>query len=320
MTYEDAQKIIYEFRDNESPTEDEEFLYTEALQQMITGTGKPEYMSELAWYYCERKRFDLELKYLEMAAECGYGPAYEELGYMWYYGQHGEKDYVKAFEYYTKGSQPDRYGNEGSLWSQYKLADMYRFGCAVEKDEARYCAMIEDAWEKVKSRTRLNEPVPEIALRLAGIRSEQGQTEEAVKLLTYAKNFLAERMSYDAFWGHIEVMGRIVRFLYKLTEWNEEEADFYDLFYLTRKPGHFAMERFGETVEIEAAEDESGDEPAGGSTGTTVPAGHTEAARGLAIRYDGRWYRNFEDFCKKAEIEGRKFTTVYDEFYDIRRM
>ena len=48
MTYEDAQKIIYEFRDNESPTEDEEFLYTEALQQMITGTGKPEYMSELA--------------------------------------------------------------------------------------------------------------------------------------------------------------------------------------------------------------------------------------------------------------------------------
>ncbi len=29
---------------------------------------------------------------MEMAAEYGYLPAMEELGYMWYYGQHGEKD------------------------------------------------------------------------------------------------------------------------------------------------------------------------------------------------------------------------------------
>ena len=48
-------------------------------------------MCELGWFYCSKKKFDLEIKYLEMAAEYGYLPAMEELGYMWYYGQHGEK-------------------------------------------------------------------------------------------------------------------------------------------------------------------------------------------------------------------------------------
>ena len=304
MTYEDAQKIIFDFRDNQNPTEDEEFAYTEALRQMIDSSGKPEYMAELAWYYCERKQFELERKYLELAAECGYGPAYEELGYMWYYGQHGEKDYAKAFEYYAKGAQPDRYGNEGSLWCRYKLADMYRFGCAVEKDEARYCAMIEEAWESVKNRRRLNEPVPEIALRLAGIRAGQGQTETAVRLLRYAKNFLAERMSYDAFWGHIEVMGRIVRYLYTLTAFDAEKADFYDLFYLTQRPGVYVLRRFGGAVELEAVEEKA-------------PGESAEASRGLAICYDGKWFRNFEDFCKKAKLQGKHFTAIYDEFFDV---
>ena len=36
------------------------------------------------------------IKYMELAAESGYVPAMEELGYMWYYGQHGEKDYRKT--------------------------------------------------------------------------------------------------------------------------------------------------------------------------------------------------------------------------------
>lgn len=42
---------------------------------------------------------------------------------------------------------------------------------------------------------------------------------------------MAERLSKDPFWGHIEVMGRIIRFLYKLTDFDEERADFYDEFY-----------------------------------------------------------------------------------------
>ncbi|MCR5375178.1 MAG: hypothetical protein K6E71_00290 [Lachnospiraceae bacterium] len=296
MIISDALKFEREYWDNTERTEDDEFMFTEALGTLIAETKNPKYMCELAWHYCEKKRFDLEIKYLEMAAECGYGPAYEELGYMWYYGQHGEKDYAKAFEYYTKGAQPDRFGNKGSLWCKYKLADMYRYGCAVQKDEGRYCAMIEEAYREVQNPKLLNDPYPEICLRLAGIRSEQGEIEEAVFLLLNAKDFMAERLSYEPFWGHIEVMGRIVRFLYKLIPFDEEDTDFYDMFYLTQTPGRYEMTRAGETVTIEVTE-ENGER---------------------AIGYDGKFFRSFEDFCSKAEHNGKRFTAAYDEFYNCR--
>ncbi len=293
MNCADALKALQEYNDTNNPTADDEFRYTESLRYLIDETKDPKYMCELAWYYCEQKRFDLEIRYLELAAESGYLPAMEELGYMWYYGQHGEQDYDKAFYYFTKGAEADH--TAGALWCKYKLADMYRFGCSVEKDEDKYRQMIEEAYEQVKSPRFLNEPYPEIALRLAGIRAEQGRTEEAVSLLRNAKRFMAERLSYDPFWGHIEVMGRIVRYLYKLTPFDASRSDFYDLFYLTQNPGIYKMKRGGKIIQLEASPEENE----------------------CAIRYDGKWFRNFEDFCRKAEAGKVKITSIYDEFYDV---
>ncbi len=291
MTSADALKAIQDYYDKANPTEDDEFMFTEALGYMIEETGNPKYMHELAWHYCMKKRFDLEIKYLELAAESGYIPAMEELGYMWYYGQHGIKDYDKAFHYFSMGAENDN--GSGSLWCKYKLADMYRYGCSVEKDEEKYRQMIEEAYEEVKNPEYLNEPFPEISLRLAGIRAEQGQTGEAIKLLWAAKRFMAERLSYEPFWGHIEVMGRIVRFLYQLTPYDKDRADFYDLFYLTQKPGKYSITRNGKKTTIEVIE-ENGEQ---------------------AIKYNDKWFRSFEEFCQKAEIGKDKFTSVYDEIY-----
>jgi TPR repeat protein len=292
MNNGDALKALQEYYDIKNPTPDDEFKFTEALGYLIEETKNPKYMCELGWYYCSKKRFDLEIKYLEMAAEYGYLPAMEELGYMWYYGQHGEKDYDKAFYYFSKGAEGD--GTNGNLWCKYKLADMYRFGCSVEKDEDKYREMIEDAYEKVKNPRYLNDPFPEISLRLAGIRADQGKKEEAIELLKKAKKFMAERLSVEAFWGHIEVMGRIIRFLYELQPFDTEEADFYDLFYLTDKPGKYSIKHNGKKVAIEVI-DEDGEK---------------------AIGYNGKWYRSFEDLCQKAEFGSDKLTTIYDEFYD----
>ncbi len=291
-----ALQIIQNYYDISNPTEEDEFTYTEALKFLIEKTKEPKYMCELGWYYCEKKRFDLEIKYLELAAESGYLPAMEELGYMWYYGQHGEKDYDKAFYYFSKGAEGDS-GN-GSLWCKYKLADMYRYGCSVPKDENKYQEMIEAAYEEVYPPKYLNDPFPEISLRLAGIRDEQGMKEEAIDLLKEAKNFLAERLSVDPFWGHIEVMGRIVRYLYKMTPYDPDRGDFYDLFYLTEKPGKYRMTRNGKKIELEVTE-ENGQK---------------------AISYEGKWYRSFEDFCMKAENNGEKFTTNYDEIYRLEEV
>lgn len=293
MNNADALKILQDYYDTSNPTTDDEFMFTEALGYLIEETKDPKYMCELGWHYCSKKRFDLELKYLEMAAEYGYTPAMEELGYMWYYGQHGEKDYDKAFYYFSRGAEGD--GKRGNLWCKYKLADMYRYGCSVKKDEEKYRSMIEETYEEVKIPRYLNDPFPEICLRLAGIRADQGNTDEDVRLLKRAKDFMAERLSVEAFWGHLEVMGRINRFLYKLIPYNRQRAGFYDLFYLTQHPGKYLLKHSGKDVLLEVTE-EDGE---------------------YALNCDGKWYRSFEEFCQKATYGNEKYTSIYDEFYDV---
>ena len=293
MKTKDALKIVHEYYDIANPSEDDDFLLTEALGLLIDTTKDPKYMHELGWYYCSRKRFDLELKYLEMAAELGYVPSMEELGYMWYYGQHGEKDYGKAFTYFSKGAEGG--DTNGRLWCKYKLADMYHNGYHVEKDEEKYRELIEEAYREIGMPTYLNEPYPEILYRLAGIRAQEGRNNEALELLTGAKYFMAERLSNEPFWGHIEAMGRIIKLMYEFREFDENNFDFYDLFYLTEKPGKIvfrdAVKNKKYTLEISDDSDH-------------------------AIKFDGKWYRNFGEFCEKAELNGKKLTSLYDDFYD----
>ena len=135
-----ARQMLREYYEISNPTEDDEFRFVEALEYLIGSTKDPKYMCELGWFYCSKKRFDLEVKYLEMAAEYGYLPAFEELGYMYYYGQHGVTDYEKAFKYFSMGAdEPD---NVDNLWCRYKLADMYHNGFYVEQDEKKYRELI----------------------------------------------------------------------------------------------------------------------------------------------------------------------------------
>ena len=292
MQISEARTNLMNYYDISNPTESDRILYVESLEFLIDKTRDPEYMSELAFYYCADKRFDLEIKYLEMATEYGDLRAYEELGYMYYYGQHGVQDYKRAFECFSKGAEGS--DGEGRMWCKFKLADMYRFGCYVDKDEKKYREIIEDLYKKITSTVRLSAPLPEISLRLAGIRAEDGDRDEAIRLLRTAKPFMAERLSYDPFWGHIEVMGRIVRFLYDLTPIDEADMDFYDLFSVTRECRAVSFKRNGTEYHIDISDDDE-----------------------HALRFGGKWYRDFEELCNKAEIDGERVTAIYDEFYEF---
>ncbi len=284
MTTAEALRYVREYYDISNPSEDDKFIYTEALYYLIDETKSPQYMAELAWFYCEEKIFDLEIKYLEMAAEYGYGPAMEELGYMWYYGQHGEKDYEKAFYYFSKGAE------SGSMWSEYKLADMYRYGCYVDKDEEMYKKLIRVAYEKIKNPNRLNDPYPEITYRMAGILVEEGNKTAAVMMLKSAKKFMAERLSYDPFWGHIEVMERIIRLMYSMIDVDKAKLDLYDIFGVMFPNTVFTLKMGKKKYKIEVDGEE-------------------------AVKFDGNWYRNYKDFIQKATIGNEKITKIYDELY-----
>lgn len=108
MNRHEALSFISAYYRNQNPGDDDKFLFEEAHGYLIKTYHDPRDMHNLACFYMEERRHDMELKYLEMSAEYDYPPALEELGYIWYYGQTGEVDYEKWYrtprEFLEKGS------------------------------------------------------------------------------------------------------------------------------------------------------------------------------------------------------------------------
>ena len=289
VTQTEARKMIREYYRISLPNEEDDFRYTEALAFLIDSTKDPRAMTELGGWYYEKRHFDLALKYYEMAAEYKDTGAYACLGYIWYYGRTGEKDYEKAFRYYSLAAAA------GDDEAAYKVADMYKNGYFVEKDTEKYKTMIGDLYEKVKDRTDLYAPVPQIFMRLARIRTEEGETKEAVRLYLYAKDFLAQRLRINPFFGDLNNMKWLVEELYKLIEFDVERFDFYDLYYLLDRPCTVGFVYGGKAYTVECAE-ENGES---------------------AVCFDGKWYRTKDDFFRKAGIGDYPLTELYAELYSF---
>ena len=69
------------------------------------------------------------VKWFKKAAEQGHAEASYELGWMYYEGEGGEKDYVEAAKWYHKAAE------QGHAETQYYLGEMYRKGKGVEQDD-----------------------------------------------------------------------------------------------------------------------------------------------------------------------------------------
>lgn len=287
MTVNEAKEIARDFFDNQNPSEEEVFLFTEAMNYLIEEEHDPAAMMDLGGYYYEIKRFDLALKYYEMAATYDYDPAYECLGYIWYYGRTGERDYKKAFEYFIKMM------DKGNPVATYKVADMYRNGYYVEKNQAKYEEIIEKLYPKVKDMRNVFDPVPEVFTRLARIKTQQGKKDEAINLYLYAKDFLAQRIRYNAFFGNMNIMKWLIDDLYELIEFDKEAFDFYDMYYLLKTPNKITFLLDDEEMVLESVLE--GDE--------------------CTVCFNGKWFHSRDDFFKDAEVDGTKVTERYDEFY-----
>ena len=287
MTVKEARKIAASFDKNQNPSEDDVFMFTEAMNFLIEEEHDPGDMMYLGGYYYEIKRFDLALKYYEMAATYDYDPAYEGLAYIWYYGRTGERDFKKAFEYFSKLM------DKGDPVSTYKVADMYRNGYYVEKDQKKYEQIIEELYPKVKDMNNVFDPVPEVFTRLARIRTSQGREEEAVNLYLYAKDFLAQRIRHNAFFGNLNIMKWLIDDLYELIEFDEEYFDFFDLYYLLRTPHKvsFIYEDNEQSLE-------------------SVMEGNE-----CTVCFNGKWFHSRDDFFKDGCIGNTKLTAIYDKLY-----
>ena len=289
MTITEANKIRYEFYQKTAPTEEDRFLYTEALDFLISETKDPDCMVELGAMYYEERRFDLALKYYELAAEYDNLYAISDLGYIWYYGRTGVRDFEKAFRYFDRARQM------GDLAAAYKVADMYRNGYYVEKDTEKYKQIIEELYPKVRGAYYLNEPLPEIYTRLAKIRAEEGKPDEALRLYDEAREFLSARIQSHPFFGDRNIMKWLIGDVYKLRPFDPENMSLYDLFYLLQKPAKVRF-RFEDRV---------------------FEAESVEEAGACAVRFGDKWFRTVDDLFAKARIDGEFLTTLYEELYDF---
>lgn len=287
MTLTEARRIEQDFYEIPAPDEDDIFLYTEAMDYIIQTTHAPEAMMMLGGWYYEQRQFELALKYYEMAAEYKSVSAYECLGYIWYYGRTGTKDYKKAFNYFKLAK------DAGNIIAAYKLADMYKNGYFVEKNYDEYCGIIEELYPKIRTANNLYDPLPEIYTRLARIRTEQGRYEEAVNLYYDAKEFLSQRISYNAYFGNLNIMMWLIDDLYKLVEFDRDNFGLYDLYYLAKSPVKVRF-YFDDREQIWEVTEENGN---------------------LVICFNGKWYRSREDFFAKACIDDIPVTHIYDAFY-----
>ena len=288
MTIREALDIRDEFFIDLTHTDEEVFIFTEAMEFLIRETKEPEYMMNLGGYYYEQRQFDLALKYYEMAAEQGDIDAFICLGYIWYYGRTGAKDYKKAFFYFCAGR------DAGDLQAAYKVADMYKNGFFVEKDYEKYCSIIEDLYPKIKRARYLGDPLPEIFTRLARIRMDQKRYGEAQSLLIRAKDFLAQRIREHSFFGDLSIMKWLIHDMYSLPEkFRPTDIDLYDMYHFLEKPVKVTFRCCKKTeLEIRSSMED----------GVCV------------IQFGGRWFRDVDDFFAKAEYDGELLTTMYEEF------
>ncbi len=293
MTIKEAENIVRSFDEGRKFTDEEEFMFIEAMNFLIEERKDPRDMMYLGGYYYEKKHFDLALKYYEMAASMDYDEAYECLGYIWYYGRTGERDYGKAFEYFTKMM------NKGNLVATYKVADMYRNGYYVDKDMNKYKSMIEGLYEKVQDCRNVFDPVPEVYTRLARIRTEEGKRDDAVNLYLHAKDWLAQRIHFNAFFGNLNIMKWLIDDLYKLIEFDEDYFDFFDLYYLLNTPHRIKFFYEDEEMNLESVME--GDE--------------------CVVCFNGKWYHSRDDFFKDAATkDGTMLTAIYGDLYGFEVM
>ncbi|WP_026519365.1 tetratricopeptide repeat protein [Butyrivibrio sp. FCS006] len=289
MTVKEARIIEEEFYRKSNPSGEEEFMYIEAMDFLISEEKNPSDMMSLGGYYYELKRFDLALKYYEMASTYDSDAADECLGYIWYYGRTGEKDYEKAYKYYSRAME------RGNLVCTYKVADMYKNGYYVEKDYDKYVSIIEELYPKVKYARNLGEPLPEVFTRLAKIRTRQNRPEDAVDLYFRAKDFLAQRLSYNAFFGHLNIMKWMIDDLYELIEFDVNSFDFYDLYYLLNRPSKVRFTFEGKEQHLESLIEEGA----------------------CIVHFNDKWYRDRDEFFQKACIGNERLTAIYDRLEDF---
>ena len=288
MTAKEARKIIRRFHQNDNPTENDEFAFIEASSFLIDTENDADAMADLGGFYYEKEKYKLAEKYYLMADQAGNDWVADGLGFIYYYGRTGERDFIKAMHYFSISKA--RGNNEAAM----KIADMYHNGYGVTKDEAKYKALLLEVYDKVKDTKMLFEVYPEVAHRLADILIQEGHAAEALSMLEKGKSFITQRIRYSPFWGNFIVCRRTVHLLYQIVPFPKEDLDFFDLFYLFEKAHKVKLTYHGQQYLIESFFDEGQ----------------------MRVKCGEKFYKSTENFLLNALFDGKHTYIIhYEDFY-----
>lgn len=288
MNKEEATRLIKRFYRNDNHTENDEFIFVEACNYLIETENNTDVMTSLGGFYYDKKKFDLALKYYLMADEAGDKWAADGLGYIYYYGRVGERDYKKAFHYFSIAKE------NGNLEAAMKIADMYHNGYGVEKDDIKYKAILLEIYDKVKDSKDLFEPYPEVAHRLADIFIKEGHGEDAIALLNKGKSYIEQRIRYNPFRGNFIVCKRTITLLYEVVEFNKDNFNFFDLFYVLKKPNKVKLTYKGKQYIIESFFDEGE----------------------MRVKCEDKFYKSIENFLMYAMFDNKHTYVIdYEDLY-----
>lgn len=246
MDKELATQIIKRFDRLDNVTKEDEEEFIEASNYLIEVENDNKIMAYLGGYYYEKRQYDLAEEYYLLADHNGNKWAAGGLGYIYYYGRNGVVDYSKAMKYFLKAKE------NGDLEAAMKIADMYHNGYGVEKDDDIYKSLLLEIYEKVKNSKDLFCPFPEVAHRLAEIYIKEGREDFALPLLNKGRDYITQRIRYNAFWGNFVIAKRIVTLQYKIVDFDESDIDFFDLLYVLQTPHKVKLTFRSKTYLIES--------------------------------------------------------------------
>lgn len=291
MDVVEAKTIVFNYENKAIRTKEEDFEYEEALLYLFNETKEAKYVYYLGSHYYEQRVFDLALKYYSLARDLGYTCVNLCLGYVFYYGRTGERDYKSAFEAF-KTIIEARLGDHFELGEVHslmkveasiKLADMYKNGYYVSKNYDEYKNIINNLYKDIDFKKEHNvfNPYVEIALRKARILEEEGKIDEALELYYICKEELAIRLSCNLFFGDINQMSWTINDIYRLTEFDKVSFDLYDLFYLL-KDEHIIQFLFNNKTYIIESK---------------------KVNEEMSYRFEDKWYRSFNELLAKTTIK-----------------
>ena len=287
-------KAFYKLDD---PTVEQQFRFVEAMKYTIeTASFEDDIVAacyNLAVYYRDIREFNLEKKYLEIGAQYDKDICGEELGILWYYGLTGQRDYEKAYRYFSQSS---------FRRSQYLIADMYHDGNYLPHDPKKCRDIIYELFLAVHSerhdpRFVVSTLFPEIAVRCVRLFMEDGKDSEFdFDCLLDARSILTERQKHRPCWMNLQTMRDILETTVKMVGNDFDFVDLYDLMTYDTDSARVTFDYGGTDHFLDMFRKD----------GETV------------CRFENKWYHGSDDFLEKARIGGKRITTVIDLITDIR--